>query len=311
MRGQPPAIAIVLALCALSAPVASASPDDLIASHRRLRDALQTGPFDVPLALSASLDGERIGGDVYAVLEQPFLLVSRELVKPAAWCDILTLHFNVKSCHAIPSPSPEAEVRAGGAHTVELRIATARKYYVPPSGRNPMTYRLDVAGSGPNFLHASLTADKAPLGVRDLLIEVEAIPLPEGGSFVHLHYAYTAGWAVRMASRTYLATLGRRKLGFTVIGQTPEGEPIYIAGREGAVERNALRYHLAIAAYLDTLSIHEAGRFEARIAHWYDLTDRYKKQLEEMSQDAYLDLKRRERRDMEDQAGVGRVRRRR
>jgi hypothetical protein len=257
----------------------------------------------VPLLVRASLGEDRIGGDVYAVLPQSFEVITREFAKPIVWCDILTLHFNVKSCQ--PEPARERE---GG---VDLRIATARKHYVPPSGRRPLVYALELARPGEGVVVASLRAAKGPLGVRDMQIEVGAIPAPEGGSFVHLHYAYTEGFATRLATRTYLATVARRKVGFSVVGETSEGDPVYIRGAAGAVERNALRYHLAIEAYFDTLTVASEERFEARIARWYRLTDRYRTQLYELPLDRYLDIKRRERRDMDVQAAASLDRRRR
>jgi len=246
----------------------------------------------MPMLVRASLEGDEVSGDVYAVLAQPFVRVSRELARPTAWCDILTLHFNVKSCR------PETRTESG---ELVLRVATARKYYVPPSGRRPLLYAMDLSGSGPGRVVASLHAAKGPLGVRDMRILVRAVPAPEGGSFVHFHYAYSEGFAVRVATRTYLATLGRRKIGFSVVGEDADGAPLYVRGPAAAVERNALRYQLAIEAYFDTLPVDEEERFDARTRRWYELTDRYRAQLYELPRDSYLEIKRRERLDMEAQ----------
>ena len=40
----------------------------------------------------------------------------------------------------------------------------------------------------------------------------------------------------------YLATLGRNKVGFTVIDHKPDGQPVYIGNVRGLVERNCMRY---------------------------------------------------------------------
>jgi len=295
--------ALVLAGWARGADAGSAGRDALLAEHGRLEAQLSEGPFGVSVHVSASLGESRVGGDVHAVVEHAFVRVSRELRKAEAWCEILTLHFNVKACRA-----SEQLASGGGA---ELEIATARKYYVPPSGRNALSYRLDLSRSREDLLSASLQSGKGPLGIRDMSIEVEAIAAPGGGTFLHLHYAYTEAWAARLATRAYLATLGRRKVGFSVVGESSDGEPIYVRGAAGAVERNALRYHLAIVAYFDTLPVHSEGRFEARIARWYDLTDRHRDQLFEMSRERYVEMKRREQADMWDQSAATRNRRRR
>jgi hypothetical protein len=265
------------------------------ATHTQLADALQRSPFGVPLVVEATLDRETVQGDVYAVLEHPFLGVETALAEPQAWCDVLTLHFNVKSCRV------EAN---DGEGPVTLSIETGRKLYVPPQGRKAMRYVLDFSRSKPGFLHASLTAAKGPLGVRNMRIELRALALPDGSSFLQLRYAYDLGFVARLATRTYLATFGRRKVGFTVTGYEQSGEPIYVRGMLAAVERNALRYHLAIVAYLDTVQVPENERFEARVARWFAHTEHHARQLHEMSRDDYLEIKRRERRDMEARAVV-------
>src|SRR3546814_16967541 len=59
-----------------------------------------------------------------------------------------------------------------------------------------------------------------------------------------LSYGY--GVAGRMAMQAYLATAGSAKVGFTVTGKDGHGQPIHIGGMRGAIERNAMRYYLAI-----------------------------------------------------------------
>ncbi len=280
-----------------------AAREDLAAAYRERQATLDRGPFAVPMQVEASVSEDRVAGNVYAVLDHPFSHLARELAKPSVWCEILTLHFNVKSCLV--------QVSADDPAVTDLLIATARKYYVPPSSRNTLSYRLDLSRSDAEVVKGSLGAERGPLGVRDMQIEVGAIGLPDGRSFVRLHYGYTEGWATRIATRAYLATFGRRKIGFSVTGRTATGDPIYVRGAAGALERNALRYHLAIEAWFDTLAKHEGDRFEARVARWYDLTDRHSEQLYEMSRETYRDMKRRERDDMLGQAATRRAKRRR
>ena len=128
---------------------------------------------------------------------------------------------------------------------------------------------------------------------------------------MELRYSYAPGLLARVATRTFLATLGRKKIGFTITGATQDGEPIHVRGPQGAVERNALRYHLAFVAYLDTRDVSDPSRFERRIARWFDLTEEHSRQLREMSRDEYLKLKRRERRDQQAQAEARAVSQRR
>lgn len=55
-----------------------------------------------------------------------------------------------------------------------------------------------------------------------------------------------------------------------------------------------MRYYLAILARLDALLSMPDQRFEKRLALWYDLTMKYKKQLYEMGKEDYLVYKRNE-----------------
>lgn len=43
-----------------------------------------------------------------------------------------------------------------------------------------------------------------------------------------------------------VATVGSDKIGFAVIGHEPDGTPLYIGGTRGVVERNTMRYYLAL-----------------------------------------------------------------
>ncbi len=73
-------------------------------------------------------------------------------------------------------------------------------------------------------------------------------------TFLHLSYSYGYGMAGRLAMQGYLATVGADKVGFTVTGRDGNGQPIYIGGVRGAIERTAMRYYLAIDAHLASLS---------------------------------------------------------
>jgi hypothetical protein len=288
--------ALVAAAVAAAEPGVDAAPADRAAFERvyeRLAVDLRESPFGEPLLVEASVDDDTVvQGDVFSVIEHPFERVSRVLGTAEAWCDILTLHHNVKSCR-------EAAAGTEPAAGVALEIETARKYYVPPQGRTPRTYQLDASGSRPELLRAALRAERGPFGVRDMSLEIFGMAAEPGRSFLHLRYAYSPGFFTRAATRTFLATVGRGKIGFTVTGRDEDGEPIYVGGVQGAVERNAMRYHLAVVAYLDTLAVPEDERFERRIARWFELTERYSEQLFEMSRDDYLQTKRRERSDQQ------------
>ena len=61
----------------------------------------------------------------------------------------------------------------------------------------------------------------------------------------------------------------------------------------GVVERNTMRYYLAVEAYLSALSAPPAERVEKRLAHWQNAVERYP-QLHELEPEQYLRMKRKE-----------------
>ena len=82
--------------------------------------------------------------------------------------------------------------------------------------------------------------------------------------------------------QAYLATAGASKVGFTANGV------------RGTVERNAMRYYLAIDSYLDTMSLPADQRVEQRLQQWFSATERYPRQLHEMDRSTYVMMKRQE-----------------
>jgi hypothetical protein len=61
------------------------------------------------------------------------------------------------------------------------------------------------------------------------------------------------------------------------------------------VERNIMRYYLALEAFLGTQAVSASQRWEARLNAVYDLMERYPLQLHDLERAEYFDAKRRER----------------
>ena len=112
---------------------------------------------------------------------------------------------------------------------------------------------------------------------------------------VALRSSYTHSAASRLATAIYLATVGRDKVGFSRERIGPEGQTSFVKGAQGMIERNLMRYYLIVKAFLDTQSLPESRRVDARLNAVYDLMERYPAQLHEMERGDYLDIKRRER----------------
>lgn len=276
---------LMLALAGLAlAPLAWAQDAAALrARQSELGAALADSAFGRPLVLESVQQGDRLSGEIHAVIAQPFAVAAAALQSHQAWCDILMLHLNVKHCLAL-----------GTGADRRLEIAIGRKHDQPVADAFALSLGYRILVSQPDYLALRLEAAEGPLGTRDFRIGLELTPLPSGGSFLRLNYAYRYGLAARLALQGYLATLGRDKVGFSIVGRAADGSPIYIEGLRGAVERNTLRYYLAVEAYLGALALPAARRPERRLQAWFDATERHARQLHELDRDDYLAMKRRE-----------------
>lgn len=274
--------ALLLALLAAS-QVCAQDPDSLKARHAALADQLSDNQFQRPLYLESRQTADAVQGDIYAVIEQPYAVVSPALQDSAHWCDILILHPNVKSCRASSGPSGEV-----------LSINIGRKFEQALADAYLFEFAYRVATATPDFLQVRLDAKDGPLGTSRYRISLEVVALDARRSFLHLSYAYAYGWAASVAAQSYLATLGRDKVGFSIVERNAEGQPVYIDGMRGVIERNTMRYYLAIEAYLDALSAPPAEQSEKRLDHWQSAVEQYPAQLHEIEREQYLDMKRKE-----------------
>ena len=255
----------------------------LKARHTALREQLASNQFQRPLYLESTNNSGDLKGDVYAVVNQPFSTVGPALQGVDHWCDILMLHLNVKYCGASPD-SP-----ANG-----LRLAVGRKYDQPMEDAHQIDFNYTTDAANTNYLRVHLNADAGPMGTKNYRLSLEAVPLDDKRSFVHMSYAYGFGFSARMAMEAYLATIGRDKVGFSIIERKPDGTPVYIGSVRGVVERNTMRYYLAIESYLGAYHLAPAEQTERRLRDWHAGVERFARQLHELDLNEYLDMKRRE-----------------
>ncbi|MGZ5132984.1 MAG: hypothetical protein ACXWIG_01965 [Caldimonas sp.] len=268
---------------ALGLPLSAAAQDvaSLNAKHASLRDKFTGNQFGRPLVLESTQTSGDLRGDVYTEVDYPFAAVQQALQSIDHWCDILILHLNVKRC------------RANGASKM-LALNVGRKFDQPIEDSYELNFAWRVAAAAPDYLLVQLGAEEGPLSTKNYRIQVEATPIDAKKTVIHMSYSYGYGFAARVAMQTYLATLGREKVGFSITGRDAEGKPTHVGGVLGLLERNTMRYYLAIDAYLGAYSLPPADQFERRIRDWYANTERYATQLHEMDQSEYLDMKRRE-----------------
>lgn len=255
----------------------------LSGKYAELRGQLSDNQFRKPIVLVSSESRDSVAGDMYALVDQPFAAVAAALKGPGDWCEIMILHLNTKYCRA-----------SAGAQGNTLNVSIGKKFDQPVDQAYRVVFAHSVAAQTAGYLQVRLNADQGPLSTRNYLIVLEAVPVGGGRTFLHLSYSYGFGAAGRLAMQVYLGAVGSSKVGFTVTGTQADGQRQHIGGMRGLVERNTMRYYLAIEAFLGSLSVPPQARLEKRLRDWFAATERYPRQLHEMEQDEYLDMKRKE-----------------
>jgi len=279
------AAAILFSVGSASAAEKLRQGEDILRdTYNRNMAKLETNSFGLPLFLESFEQDERVHVDVYGVFDHPFSSVVSMLKVPANWCDIVSLHPNVKACTSRELPSAGL-----------LTFYIGRKIYQTPEETRQVIYQYRNVDQQQRYLDIMLSADAGPFGTKDHRMRFEAMPLDGGRTFVHVSYTYSDSAALRLAGKAYFATIGSGKVGFTVTGTDSSGKPVYIGGPRGAIERNAVRYYFAIQSCMNTVRCPEKSRFSARISEWYDLTTRYRKQLFELDKEDYITFKAKER----------------
>ncbi len=259
------------------------TPMELAALYDKLQQNQLTSVFGEPVFVSSSIQGDRYAADAYGLVGHAFSDVTKELSVAANWCQFVLLHFNIKAC-----------TQDSQAKQQSLQFYAGRKFYEPPEKAYKLQYQFKVISNRQDYLRIVLSADEGPIGTSDYRIALDAIPVGNS-TFLHFHSSYESSYLSRMATELYLETLGRDKVGFSIVGTKASGEPVFIDGIKGVVERNVMRYYLALKAYLDTSKLSAEKRFEARIKNWFDLTEKHALQLHELEREEYLQSKRKER----------------
>jgi hypothetical protein len=248
------------------------------ARYEAIRPQLEQNQFGRPLFLVSLEDSKELNGDIYAIVDHPFDRVSAALADAANWCQILILPFNTKKCTADSGQG--------------LALYVGRKTQEPIELAFRINFAFQPASRTADYLKRVLKAQSGPMGTRNYVISLEATPLDAQRSLVHLSYAYSYGTVSKLAMKAYLATTGSAKVGFSTVEE--DGIRRYVGGMRGVMERNTMRYFLAIEAYLNSLSAPLGERLEKRLNEWYAYSEKYRRQLWEMERGEYLAMKRAE-----------------
>ncbi|MDY7536844.1 hypothetical protein QN372_01895 [Undibacterium sp. RTI2.1] len=260
------------------------------AKYSAIEQQLEQNQFNRPLVLESVEADHRLKGDIYAVVDYPLTTVATGLKSPDHWCDIMHLHLNTKYCHATKTAANTSDNKSSAA----LKVYIGKKTPEELSDASRVDFNYTEVATTPEYMQIMLNADQGPLGTNDYRIILEAVSLSKVKTFLHLTYSYSTGLSGRIAMQTYLATVGHGKVGFTINGKTPDGQPDYIGGVRGLMERNTMRYYLAIDSYLGATNAAPDAQLEKRLLNWFTATEKYPKQLHELDQNDYMEMKRAE-----------------
>ena len=231
------------------------------------------------------LEGEKVknieSGEAAYYLPLGVEKVANFLSSLENWCEIMSLHINVKACTYSEKNSA-------------MTVYMGRKFYQDPEEAYGLTYEFKTIRNEEYFAVVAVAKD-GPLRTSDYHIEVEIISIDNNQSFGRIYVSNRRSWISSTAMNLYLATKGRNKKGIRVVDHDDGGNPIYSSGEAGVAERNLLRYYFAFTAFFNEIEeIDPDKRHEKQLAYWFDQTERYP-QLYEMSREDYISGKRRER----------------
>lgn len=252
-------------------------PESLINKYHKVEKELRESPSAVPFSIESFVSKTASHVDIYGTFKYPFDIVQNELLVPTNWCDILLPNINVRAC-------TYKKVN----DTWLLNLYNVNKLSEPLEDSYQMKFEYRISELQARYFDISLTAHEGPFHTKDHQFGLEAIPLGRDTTFIHLRYSYGYSSLAYLLMKLF----GGSKIGFSVSGTDSNGNPVYVYGLRGSVERNVVCYYLALLAYLDTHKIPAEQRFEKRISQWYDLAGLYKKQLLEMEKEDYLTYKR-------------------
>ncbi len=284
-----PELRLFLALVALACPAAGmgtapapAEPTRqgavLMETYGQVRERLEKSAYGRPLFLDSREMPRLVQGDAYAVITQPYARVEVAMTPAGNWCEILLLPFNTKQC--LPGEK-------------SLAVFVGRKSDAPLENTFRINFEYAVTARSRDYFEVVLKAAEGPLGTHDYTIVLEATPIDEKRTFLHFRYSYGYGLLSKAAMSAYLATTGASKVGFTIDPGSSAGK--LVGGMRGVMERNTMRYYLAIDAFLGTLDAPVQARVVQRLNNWFSATERYPRQLnEDIVRAQYLAMKEKE-----------------
>lgn len=254
----------------------------LLSQYRQFSADIKPIDKSLPLRIQSHEQDRHLRVNVFGLVNYSYAQVADVLASPAAMCDFLILNMNVKACTYLP-----------GKQRADMVIYVAGKKYASLYRTLQIEPYFELQKRDKNYLRVLMASHRGSWGMKEYSVLVEASPY-KNKTLVRFTSNYEASRINKAATTAYLKTFARKKVGFTVIGKNQQGQPEYVRGMQGVIERNAVRSYLALQAYLGTANTPSKQRFESRLRRWFDLTDVYTRQLHEMHWQPYLRNKRRE-----------------
>lgn len=273
---------VVLFAALWSTPVLHASENSRSAAlidTDTILAAIRNADFDAPIYVESRQDSDKVEGGIYVLIETPFETLRGELSDKGVWCEIIFLHFNIKAC-----------VVDLGSDPTTVSLYSGRLFYQSPDDAHRSDYVFEAFSFQDNYLNTVLHGPEGPFGTRDYRIVIQAVPVDANKSLVHVSYSLRYNMATRVAQRIYFASAGRHRIGFSVEENGETSGPV--RGVRGMVERNTMRFYLALEAFLQAP---EPDDHIQRLKNWHALTEAYPDQLRELDLDTYLGYKAKER----------------
>lgn len=268
-------VVLVASLTACPSYAKTMGEEGLLSVYAAAKPVLDDPDHENPFYLTSNVKKSRQAGEAAVYFEQPFQEIAESLVDAGSWCNILILHLNIKACTYRPKENGDDS----------LTVYLGRKFYQDPDDAFVMTYDFETDRQE-NYFSALITAEDGPLGTSDYRIQLEVTDI-DGRTFGRFQVSQKHSWISSRAAKLYLSTVGRDKLGITIVGTDDDGNPVYSTGERAVAERNLLRYYFAFTAFFQNSDSEDVEDFKQRLNYWYDQTEQYK-QLYELDRKQYL-----------------------
>lgn len=260
-------------------------PSELRRLYDQLRAADASKTQGEPVTMETSENEDQVSGTLLAEIRQPYGRLRPLITKVSSLCEVMFMHVNVKACGLGPGTSAGAGGHA--ASGTQLKMGFGKRDETARDADNWVHFKVTDSSASADEAHIALQAAEGPMKTTDFRIVAQALAVGPQVTLLRFHYAYRSSRMARTAMATYLATLGRNKVGFTRTGSDTQGQPAFIGGVRGATERNMMRYFIAFDAAAAENEAANAANRPARLRRWFDHTERHARQLHELDWEAY------------------------